>query len=125
MWKPLLALATPFALLSCVTYHTPSDGLVRARLNETVSLANGARLTPLKVLEDSRCPAGVQCVWAGQVRVSVMIDTNGGSSTAALTDGKPVSAAGGIIELTEIAPTKRNGVTIYPEEYRFAFRFSR
>ena len=112
MWKRALVLATPLALLS-----------VRARLNETVDLTRGARITPLKVLEDSRCPIGVQCVWAGQVRVSVMIDTKGGSSTAALTGGKPVSTAAGALELTQIAPTKRKGVTIYPEEYRFTFRF--
>ncbi len=117
--------AAGLSLSGCVTYHTTGDGLVRARLSETATLAGGARITPLKVLEDSRCPIGVQCVWAGQVSLSVMIDTSGGCETRELIDGKPVSAAGGTLELAEVVPAKRKDMTIYPEDYRFGFRFTR
>lgn len=112
------------ALTGCVTYHTQSDGLVRAGIGETAALPNGAKLTPLKVLEDSRCPAGVQCVWAGQVRLAVAIE-RGGRETVELTSNKPAAAAGGMLELTEVVPGKRKDAPVYPEDYRFGFAFTR
>ena len=123
--KPLLPLAIALALSGCVSYHTASDGLVRAGLGESAALPNGARVTPLQVLEDSRCPAGVQCVWAGQVRLSVRIDRNGTSSAAELVSRKPMALADGTIELVEVAPAKRKDAAIYPEDYRFGFAFTR
>lgn len=124
MNRLLLPLVAALSLSSCVTYHSAGDGLVRAKLSETATLS-GTRITPLKVLEDSRCPIGVQCIWAGQVRLSVMIDTNGGSETRELIDGHPVSAMGGTLELAEVMPAKRKDMTIYPEDYRFGLRFTR
>lgn len=124
MIKPLLPLAAVLSLTGCVTYHSSGDEVVRARIGETAALPNGATITPLRVEEDSRCPAGVQCVWAGQVRLTVRID-RGGSDTRELVSGKPVAAAGGTLELTEIAPTKRKGVPLFPEDYRFGFSFTR
>lgn len=124
MIKPLLALAAALTLAGCVTYHTTGDEVVRARIGETAALPNGAAITPLRVEEDSRCPAGVQCVWAGQVRLKVRIDRSG-SDTCELIAGKPVAAAGGTLELTEVTPTKRKGVPLFPEDYRFGFSFTR
>lgn len=125
--KRLLLLALPLATLStlagCITYRTQSDGITRAHLGETVAVG-GPRVTPLKLLEDSRCPAGVQCVWAGQVRISVRIDLGSGSETRDLTSGKPERVADGTLELVEVTPAKKAGLPIYPEDYRFGFKFA-
>ena len=43
-----------------------------ARLNETVRVG-GVAVTPLVVLEDSRCPRDVACVWEGRIRLSVRV----------------------------------------------------
>ncbi len=47
------------------------SGEVTVALGETASL-NGLALTFDAVAEDSRCPVGVDCVWEGQARVSLM-----------------------------------------------------
>ncbi len=46
-----------------------APGAFAAGLNETADLGNGLTVTPLQVLEDSRCPADVVCVWAGRLRL--------------------------------------------------------
>jgi hypothetical protein len=38
----------------------------------------GLRVTLERVLEDSRCPQGVNCVWAGNARVTVGLSGPGG-----------------------------------------------
>ncbi|WP_420455292.1 hypothetical protein [Rubrivirga sp.] len=47
------------------------SGEVSIALDETASL-DGLSLTFDDVVEDSRCPAGVACIWEGQARVSLM-----------------------------------------------------
>lgn len=46
-----------------------------------VKVGNSARVDMLgmtikfvEVLEDSRCPEGAQCIWAGQARVKIQVD---------------------------------------------------
>ena len=54
---------------------TPQIG-VRVALGETVEIGDvSVKFT--EVLEDSRCPEGVTCVWAGRVRVLVDISEEG------------------------------------------------
>ena len=45
-------------------------------LGETVQLDNVA-FSLTEILEDSRCPSDVTCVWAGRAKVSVDIEING------------------------------------------------
>lgn len=119
-----LALITaPLLLSGCIYYKNPrSDGIARAKLGETVSV-DGPRVTPLTVIEDSRCPESVKCVWAGQVRLSVRIDLGSRSETRELTLGKPAQVADGSLTLVEVMPERRGTWAVYPEDYRFGFRF--
>lgn len=38
-------------------------------VGETTALADGSRLTYLQLVNDSRCPPDVQCVWAGDAEI--------------------------------------------------------
>jgi len=49
---------------------------VKILLGETILLENHS-LTFKKVLEDSRCPKGVTCIWAGRAKVLVEISQHG------------------------------------------------
>ena len=51
---------------------SPSDGIARASLGERVYV-DGPYVTPLEVLEDSRCPENVQCIWAGNATVDLQL----------------------------------------------------
>lgn len=118
---PLFALA--LALGGCVTYKTHSDGITRVRIDQTANV-DGPKVTPLKLIEDSRCPKGAQCVWAGRVRVTVRIDLGQRSELRDLALGEPQQVADGALTLVEVLPEKTAGDHIYPDEYRFGFKFA-
>ena len=49
-------------------------GKVTLHPGESASDANGSiKITFIEVLEDSRCPADVMCIWAGQVNVLIEV----------------------------------------------------
>ena len=120
--KVLLSL-TLLALACCVTPQVNQDGSVEARLGQTVSV-NGPRVTPLKVLEDSRCPMEARCVWAGQVRLQVRVTLGAGSALHELTLGKPEPVADGQLTLQGVMPPRSTQHALQPRDYRFAFTFA-
>lgn len=117
--------AMPFAALAlaaCATPQQPTDGIARAKLHQRVYV-DGPAVTPLEVLEDSRCSKGVQCVWAGQLRLSVRVHLGARDELHELTLGKPVHVADGSLELVEALPHPVASEQIKPASYRFGFRF--
>jgi hypothetical protein len=116
---PLLAL---MALAACATVPPGDYGNgPTAPLNEVANL-DGLTVRPLEVLEDSRCPASVQCVWAGRVRIRAEVS---GGGIRELTLGEPVAVNGGTLTLVDVRPGKRTPEAIAPRTYQFTFRFQR
>lgn len=119
MTRAVLMLCTGLVLLTsgCIRYTIRNDGLARAVFGETARIGRDS-LTPLALIEDSRCREGTQCVWAGRVRISVRHDDGriGELSLGESDDG---------IALVEVAPATRGQATLYPEDYRFGFRAAR
>ncbi len=116
---PLLAL---LALAACATVpsapHQPTAGLGQAA---TIA---GMRIRPLELLEDSRCPALVRCVWAGQVRLLVDVTRGGGAhQQRELTLGQPQNIDWGWLTLADVQPPKLAPGATDPAAYRFTFRF--
>ena len=125
MIKAALPLAFAAALLAgCVTpQHLNEDGSVDAKLGQTV-LVGGLKVTPLKVLEDSRCPMEARCVWGGRLRLSVRITTGAGTSVQELSTDKPLAIAGGQLTLQGVMPPRSTQRTLVPGDYRFILKFS-
>ena len=69
-------------------------------------VAGTMRITPTAVIEDSRCPARVACVWAGRVVVRVTISSLTAKLTREMTIGEPVSIGGKDVVLTAVTPAK-------------------
>lgn len=115
--KPLLAVALPVVLAGCVTYNL-RDATGFVRLGETTKVGP-VEVTPLALLEDSRCPAGAQCVWAGRVRIDARVD----HERRELTLAQPIAIAGGNLALVDVLPAKREEVTVGPTDYRFRLEF--
>lgn len=120
-----IALTTTLALCltGCVTYKSRSDGIARARINEAVTV-DGPRVTPLRLIEDNRCPADVQCIQAGRVRLTVRVELGSRSELLDLTLGEALPVADGTLTLVEAWPQRKKDDVIYPEEYRFGFKFA-
>ncbi|WP_147395402.1 hypothetical protein [Altericroceibacterium spongiae] len=108
----------------------PSDhpGTAYARIGETVYV-DGPQVTPLEVLEDSRCPKDVQCIQAGQVRLKVRIDLGSGSEFREFAWPERNGAhrrqvADGTLELVSVTPVRVSSQPPAPQDYRFGFTFA-
>ena len=119
----VLALVPLLLLGGCLSAMAASKNTSRVRLNQVASLGL-VHVTPLQVIEDSRCPRGVQCVWAGQVRLRTSITTPSGEHERALTMGQPQSIGGGTLVLQEVTPQQTAGTPIAPGDYSFVFHYT-
>jgi len=116
--RPIAALAL---LAACVTTPPPS---VTAGLDQDFRLARGEtaavgadRLTVRfsAVVEDSRCPMGVQCIRAGEARVQLELRAAGSGTDdviLATEGGQPryASFAGYDVRLVALDPPRRTDV---------------
>ena len=119
--KPALLLSL-FVLTACTSVVAAPAG--PAGFGQVTAVEN-LQVRPLALLEDSRCPASVQCVWAGQVRIRAEIMSRSGREIREMTLGKPIAAGGGTLTLVDAEPPKLAPGTTDPRQYRFTFRFER
>lgn len=80
-----------------------------------------AILTPLQVVEDSRCPANARCVWPGKLTVSTRIAATHWTQTAPLTLGEPYEILGRTFVLTSGTPEKTAEGQTPVTDYRFTY----
>lgn len=94
------------------------------KLNETASKL-GVKITPVEVVEESRCPIDVQCIQAGTVRVRASVTERGAPAEMAsdymFELNVPMTIGVDQITLVDVMPVPRSGTTIKPEDYRFTF----
>jgi hypothetical protein len=118
--KPLVLFAA-FGLAACATAPAATSGPT-AGLGET-AYTNGLYVRPIAVVEDSRCPTNVVCVWAGRLIVRSEVRGGSWSRTLDLELGKPQQVADGALTLVMAAPGKVAGSETDPRAYRFTFDF--
>ena len=123
--RTLLPLSVVALLAACATIpvEATKDGMAFARFGQT-AYVDGPRVTPIRLLADSRCPMEARCVWAGEVRILERVRTGRGSSMRELTLGKPIPVADGELELASVMPPRSTQRQIRRRDYRFGFRFS-
>jgi len=93
-------------------------GIVSIAVGQSGAVS-GVTLTALELLEDSRCPVDVQCIWAGTVRVRAALDAMSRDFVFVL--GEPQAVNGKTVTLVAVTPLPTAGVAIEPAEYRFTF----
>jgi hypothetical protein len=81
-------------------------------------------LTPISVEEDSRCPTAVQCIWAGQVRLKVLVEPAGADHAVFATLGQPLGVDGGTLLLEQVSPQRGSTAQIPPSHYNFTLRYT-
>ena len=65
-----------FFILSCATKPTSNENEVLINATSKVKVGNDYEIKILKIISDSRCPEGVNCVWAGEVQLELEIYKN-------------------------------------------------
>ena len=110
------------ALTGCVTTTKADADRQNVQLGQTAYVGS-MRVQPVAVLEDSRCPKNVRCVWAGQVRLKMLWIKPSGDQLFELTLGEPKLLTDGTITLTSVVPEKADKTQTKFAEYRFSFEF--
>ncbi len=81
-------------------------------------------VSPQEVISDSRCPATVQCVWAGTVEVRTILSTQVSHGEHVLTLSEPQTFGDYTVTLTEVTPAKTESA-IHGHSYRFTYLITR
>lgn len=127
LMKKLLSPLALLALPACaIIPDTPMVGQEAEAQGTPVALGQpvwlgDVVLTPLSVVEDSRCPVNARCVWPGKLTVSTRITATHWKQTAPLTLGEPYEVMGRKIMLVSGTPEKRTDREAQPSEYRFVY----
>jgi hypothetical protein len=119
LFASLMAASLAGCAASNTVASSPIEGPVR--LGE-IAAVDGPRVRPDRVIEDSRCPADVQCIQAGRLVVRATVLGGGWSKELDLTLGVPVPVADGMLTLVDATPVPISGETA-ASAARFTFKF--
>ena len=110
------------ALVGCATVPTADTGPTAA-LGQYATV-NGIRIRPIEVVEDSRCPAAAQCVWAGRLKVRARMTGPGWTQIRDFELAVPQAVDIYRVTLMAAEPQKQAGAEIDRRAYRFTFAVS-
>ena len=123
--KPAFILAAALSLAACATIPDQpppmrSDGF--AALGQPTRVGTLV-VTPEAVIEDSRCPIDVRCIWAGRLVISAVVKHNGGSEQfrGRLTLGEPLVRGRERLTLVSAEPSKTARASPPPPAMLFEF----
>lgn len=120
----VLAMLLVVSLVGCAATGPVTSPLIEGpvRLGE-IAAVDGPKVRPDQVIEDSRCPADVQCIQAGRLIVKVTVIGGGWSKQVDLTLGIPVPVADGMLTLVDATPVPLSGEAVPASAARFTFKF--
>lgn len=108
----VIILFSSFAFAQEETPETPKIG-IKISKGETVVL-KGVTIKFLDVVEDSRCPEGVSCIWAGRAIVKVEVTSGGKSEEKTLIFGEVRPGEEKNTNLYSSSKFSINGLTLNP-----------
>lgn len=99
----------------------PTSGDVTIGVGEKKSIGD-LSITLNNIVGDSRCPQDVQCVWAGELKVSVTLATASKSETRDMTFGKGSFVfEGHTVTMTNAPAALSSNVKVGKDYYRIGF----
>ena len=121
-----IALFLALATSACAATPLPLSPGPTASFAQVAEIG-GVTIRPVRLIEDSRCPAQVQCVWAGRLRIEAVIGYRSGSEEQRreMIMGDPVVLPEGSLKLADARPEPVAGEPIAPRAYRFTFTLER
>lgn len=80
------AIATYIVLICFCAFAKAQNETPKEEIEHTIEIQlgvgesqkiNDIKITFLEVIEDSRCPKDVDCVWAGQAKITILVEEKG------------------------------------------------
>ncbi|MFC4738538.1 hypothetical protein ACFO3U_00870 [Flavobacterium ponti] len=72
-FTPIIAL---FIFISCASKQVINENEIVINSTSLTKVGNDYEMKITKILSDSRCPEGVECIWAGEVQLELEIYKN-------------------------------------------------
>ncbi len=85
----------------------------------------GIAVTPVEILEDSRCPIDATCIQAGKIRLKVRTESGSGTKDSFLELGQSVVFDGVQVTFTTVTPQPNRITPIGSNLYRFTFELKK
>ncbi len=98
-----------------VIKYTPY-GKVSLKVGETLYFSGGS-IKLIKVSDDSRCPTGVTCIWAGTVKAELQISDGTLTTTHVIDLGKSFNTKTQSISFLSATPYPKQGTSILEKDY--------
>ena len=89
------------------------------------AMLNGLSITPLELVEDSRCPINARCVWAGRLILRTGLSAGAWHETRDFLLGTSQQVSAGTLTLIAAEPGKLAGAQGNPPANRFTFELVR
>lgn len=93
---------------------------VEVAINKEVTAKPGFRIRFVELVEDSRCPVDVDCIWAGNAKIKVRVTKNGRSKVLELNTmdrGSHPEFGGYKFKLMGLTPQPRSNIRINRNGY--------
>lgn len=92
---------------------------VQVQINKEVT-SNGLKIAFIELVEDSRCPVDVDCVWAGNAKIKIRVTKGGKSQVVDLemvTKGMMPNYGNYRLTLKALSPELRSNVRVNRNAY--------
>lgn len=101
---------------SCIDVVAKHEQKVTVQLGKTATESHSkVKVEFVELVEDSRCPADVNCVWAGNAKIKIKVTKKGKSQTIELNSGmanKDNAFAGYTFALEKLTPEPASNIRI-------------
>ena len=95
-------------------------GEVTLKVGQT-AMFPGFAMTLVRVFDDSRCPNGVTCIWAGTIKAEMLVASGLGTSTPVVEIGKMLTTEAEEVTFVSATPYPEEGKNIDEGTYRLVF----
>lgn len=121
MKKLIFAMVLTFVFGGAAIVSAQSSQEITARMNRDVKASRSKIKVRLVAVEDSRCPKDVDCIWAGNAKVTLKLTSSKGKSQTveinSNLDAKSVKFEGYEITLGDVSPYPASNIRIDPNGY--------
>ena len=123
--QPLTLSPTPTSKQITAT-STPDGGIKSAPTTAVLALGERKQIgtifiTPLEIVEESRCPIDAICIQAGTIRIKARIESGSGTGVTEFKIGVPITTEAETITLVEAQPSPKASDPAPHSAYRFTF----
>jgi hypothetical protein len=127
--KLILALLLTFIFGTIQTVEAQSREQQKVQINKQKKFSrSNLTIKFVSLIEDSRCPEGTNCIWAGNAKIKIEVGKGGKKETFEVNTNlgpKGATYDGYAIELISLTPTPKENIRINRNGYMATFTISR